>query len=281
MADEDLDKWCPEHLCYQNVQNDLVDDGVRHLTLECGCTLEMEVMDTDYTQHRSAIGDAVLWNGELFRLDAIVTDHEGTWATIINTGGEEEVLIDTLEYVGLDTLTGAGASKIWTPDSPTPKPSPRHQQTWTPDGGYSWEDPSSSSNYHGSESDSKGTVPQYHGKHATNHDKYAKYNKYRSQPQQKKPKPKPKHGLSTGGFINDEVNRLNDEDKTAKDSTEKKSNVVPIRRGGLFSRNEEPTTKGRTRKLHTSAPTKKTETKDDNNDDPKPSGMIPKRKGDW
>jgi hypothetical protein len=59
------------------------------------------------------VGDAVMWSGELFRLDAIYEDDEGTWATIINTGGEEDVYLDELEYVAKDTLTGVGGKALF------------------------------------------------------------------------------------------------------------------------------------------------------------------------
>ena len=98
---------CPNHGIMQVVgeDNDPV-AGVTHYHLACGCTLERAHEAPE--EFHVKVGDVVRWNDELFRLDDIKVEDDEVWACIINTDGDEEVLLSGVEYVGEDKLTGCG-----------------------------------------------------------------------------------------------------------------------------------------------------------------------------
>lgn len=175
------------------------ESGVRHISFGCGCTLEVPHEDEGTsldTPHDFAVsvGDVVRWNGELFRLDEIKTDDEGVWAVILNSNGEEEVLIAGLEYVGEDTLTGLGAGKWLKNDF-------AHPQT-------SWSRP-----------------PKTTSK--TSYKPKPSYKSSKGYKPGKTKKPVKRDSLSTGAFIEDEVKQLQGESKGAV------NNVRPLRPGKL------------------------------------------------
>lgn len=110
MADNknlNLPMECPAHLGKQHVVKSLHNpiDKVIHITLGCGCTLELK----DNAVSKPAIfirpGDVVRWNSQLFVVTKVAPEDEFIWATIVNVNGDDEVPLDWLEFVGKDTLT--------------------------------------------------------------------------------------------------------------------------------------------------------------------------------
>lgn len=205
--DETIVTWeCPKHPGLNSVVGTRSDGDYVHVQFGCGCTVEFEI-DSVKDLPGLEVGDAVLWNGELFRLDDIVEDEEGIWGVIINTGGEEEVLIDALDYVAKDTLTGVGMKNVI--KAPSPMQTTRYSD-------YISRGSSSYSGYNSWSSKS---------------DKYI--------PPGPKPKPKPvkRDSISTSSLIEDEVKSLKDGgaskkpqyDSSTYSSSQPKGTTRPLR----------------------------------------------------
>jgi hypothetical protein len=207
-------------------------------------------------------GDAVLWNGELFRLDAIKEDEQGTWGVIINVHGEEEVYIDALTFVAKDTLTGVGGGKLFEDfkkkDKKVVEAKPskyfsRYDQKYSENDGYTyggqeWCTPpktSSSSSYSNWRED----------------DDWRPKNKWDKPWSQKKPAKK--DSISTASLIQDEVRTLNENDSADSNNTSSNND-------GSYS-----PPSGSVRPLRTKPPST---SKNDSDTPPKP---LIKRKGDW
>jgi len=129
--DENINKTCPKH-GPQEVVGIMRDpkSGISHINFQCGCIVEA-------VEKILNVGDAVMWSGELYRLD----DIDGTIGIILNIYGEKRVVLNYLKYIGKDTLTSAKKIEVINTEVKR-KTSHRHSQSWDPDEGYSYENAS-------------------------------------------------------------------------------------------------------------------------------------------
>ncbi len=274
MANDETIK-CPAHPYPQKVMNRLYDTstGIEHVALNCGCTLEYfegqrllgeddDVLTESQVHNRSTVtiqpGDIVRWNTQLFSVRKIKYEGACTWVTVWNVHGEDEVLIDWLEYVGKDTLTMKPIQqKQSNPLYDPPKSESKKDNKYFGEG----KSRDTGNSRKGQPWDSKdGYDYNYEGNNWRKKESWHDRNQ--------KPKPQKRDSIDTASLIESEVKELKNESHADKNWWEDEFKTE----GSAQER--KPT--GDVRPLRTKPPTV---TKDESGSEP--VTKLPKRRGDW
>lgn len=188
---------CPNHPESSLIEEKIgMSDGVIHYMYDCGCIIEKSCGKRS-SINEIMVGSIVKYQNSLWRVDDLDPEPCGIQATLISTEGERKAWLESLEYIGKDTISGLSEKK--------------GRSTYFP------HIPGSTSNVEPTRRQKIKTSFSRNYNHYDRYDRYDRYNPWKDYNENEEEvivEKEKENSISTGSLIQEEVNRLKKIEKT-------------------------------------------------------------------